>query len=277
VQQIEPDITLFRGDAVESVATAFVHRGEALLVDTLASDADAAAMRRYIRDQLRARVRRIVMTHYMNDHMAGLRLYPDAEIVAQRYFMHTYLSQRERSVADDDAFVAPTTTFSDSLAFRWGRRDLRLFHNPGKNMCDAVVDVPDAGLVLCGDALVGHIAYLGTGAPELIDDALARLQRLGRGRVVPGHIGLLDGEAFAHARHYLRRLRAHTADSRHASPASLAALPIEACLAEGLAPRPFEREWHGRNLAVIGERHVFALPVTPAPPPAGHARDALPA
>lgn len=259
VQQIEPDITVFRGDAVESVATVFVHRGEALLVDTLASEVDAAAMQRYIRDELGASVRRIVMSHYMNDHMAGLRLFPEAEIVAQRYFMHTYLSQRERSAADDDAFVAPTVTFSHTLAFRWGRREMCLFHNPGKNMCDTVIDVADADLVLCGDALVGHIAYLGTAAPELIDGALARLQGLGRGRVVPGHMGLLDGQAFAHARHYLRRLREHASDSRGVAPAALRTLPIEACLAEGLAPRPFEREWHDHNLAIISERHVFAL------------------
>lgn len=260
IQQIEPDIILFRGEAFESVATVFVHRDEALLVDTLASDADAAAMRRYIRDELHATVRRIVMTHYMSDHMAGLRLFPDAEILAQRYFMHTYLSQRGRSAADDGAFVAPTITFDDSLAFRWGRHALRLFHNPGKNMSDAAVDVPEADLVLCGDALVGHIAYLGTAAPAMIDDALACLQRLRRGRVIPGHIGLLDGRAFAHARHYLRRLRECTSASRDMSPAALSALAIERCLADGLSPRPFEREWHHRNLAVIGERHLFALP-----------------
>ncbi|MEP6897758.1 MAG: MBL fold metallo-hydrolase [Rhodanobacter sp.] len=237
-----------------------------MLIDALADDHDAQAMRRHIENDLGATVRLIVMTHGMNDHMAGLRLFPAAHILAHRYFMHTYLSQRQRSAVDDAAFVAPTIEYSGELRFRWGRHELRLFHNPGKNMSDTVVDVPASDLVFCGDALVGNIAYIGSSAPVLIDGALGRLQNLGRARVVPGHIGLLGGDAFGNARTYLHRLGEQVRALGNVSPESLQTISVESCLADGLSPRPFERKWHGRNLEVIAERRVFAVsPVRIAP------------
>lgn len=270
IHPLEPDLWMFRGDDTESVATVIMHGRDALLIDSLAGDADADAMRYHIETDLGARVRLIVMTHYMNDHMAGLRLFPQAEILAHRYFMHTFLSQRQRSGDDDAAFVAPTIEYADELSFRWGRHALQLFHNPGKNMSDTVIDLPENDLVFCGDALVGHIAYIGSAAPTMIDRALERLQRMGRGCVVPGHIGLLGGEAFANARTYLRRLgEAVRALGDRAvgdpSPDALAAITVESCLAEGRSASPFEREWHGRNLEIIAERRVFAVPTLAEP------------
>jgi cyclase len=263
VQRIESDIWMFRGSDLEAVSTVFVHGKHALLVDALANVDEAGWIRRHVEQSLGATVRMIVMTHYMSDHMAGLHLFPAADVLAHRHFMQTYLSQKQRSAADDTLFVTPTIEFSDTLSFRWGRHRLHLFHNPGKTMSDTVVDVPDCDLVLCGDALVGNIAYIGSAAPSQIDTALCRLQELGRSRVIPGHIGLLDGHAFAHARQYLRRLREHAVKD---SPEALRLLPVEACLADGVVPCAFEREWHARNLDVVVERRVFAVPLPTTEP-----------
>jgi cyclase len=240
-----------------------VHGKHALLVDALANVDEAEWMRRHVEQSLGATVRMVIMTHYMSDHMAGLHLFPAADVLAHRHFMQTYLSQRQRSAADDSLFVTPTVEFSDRLSFNWGRHRIDLFHNPGKTMSDTVVDVPDSDLVLCGDALVGNIAYIGSAAPSQIDTALTRLQNLGRSRVIPGHIGLLDGRAFAHARQYLRRLREHAVND---SSEELRVLPVEACLADGLEPCPFEPEWHARNLEIVAERRVFAVPSQGAVP-----------
>jgi cyclase len=260
---LEPDVWMYRGDDTESVATAMLHDADALLIDSLASQADAQAMRRHIEVELGTKVRLIVMTHYMSDHMAGLRLFPDAQILAHQLYMHTYLSQRGRSAADDEAFVAPTIEYADQLSFHWGRHALQLFHNPGKNMSDTVIDVPGIDLVFCGDALVGRTAYIGSSAPLLIDRALARLQQLGRSRVVPGHIGLLSGEAFAHARAYLRRLGEEVRALGDPSREAIYSITIESCLADGLNAQAFEREWHARNLELVAERRLFAVPPMP--------------
>jgi glyoxylase-like metal-dependent hydrolase (beta-lactamase superfamily II) len=262
VAEIDRDVLLFRGDAYEAVATAFVRGDDVLLVDALGSRTDAARMRDYLELVLGKTVRAIVVTHYMSDHIAGLKLFPQAEIVAHRYFMHTYLSQRQRSAEDDDSFVAPTSVIDGSLGLRWGRHALELFHNPGKTLCMLCVDVPGCDLLFASDNLVGNIVYLSSGAPQLIDSSLERLQRRRRGRVVGGHIGLLPGEAIASARHYLARLRDRVRQAGGGS-AAVRAISIQDCVAPTVEPVPFEREWHERNLEVVLERRPFAVEGAP--------------
>ena len=257
VERIEDDIWIFHGDFYESVATVFVHRGNALLIDALGSDADAQWMKACIENDLKAEVKMIVMTHYMSDHMAALRLFPGAQILAHRNHLYTYLSQRHRTEDDDARFVAPTATYSDEVTLSWGGREISIFHNPGKTFCATAIDVPGCNLVFCGDALVGNIAYIGSSAPSLLDTGLSNLERLRRGRIVPGHIGMLGADAFSNARIYLKRLGALV----RACPGldAIADIKIEECLAPGVQPVPFEVEWHGRNLGVIAERRVFAV------------------
>jgi len=261
IEQIESDIVLFRGDAYESLATVFLHRGRALLIDALADAQDAKIMRRHIEDQLGAQVDLIVMTHYMNDHMAALQLFPRAQIVAHQHYMHTYLSQRMRTAEDDTQFVAPTITFTGSLKFQWGRHALEVFHNPGKTMCAIGIDVPGCDLIFCGDAIVGHTAYLGTSAPEVIDEALVQFQRRRRGRIIPGHIGVLSDRAFGDARRYLHRLGKFVFKIRleDSSEDRIRNIRIEDCLPADIQPTSFERIWHDRNLDLIIDRCLFAF------------------
>src|SRR5437868_5902272 len=108
VIELESDILVFRGAVYESLATAFIHGREALLVDALADQRDAEAMRTHLEGRLGLRVRLILMTHYMSDHMAGLRLFPRARIAAHRLYAQTFLSQRDRSPQDERNFVLPS-------------------------------------------------------------------------------------------------------------------------------------------------------------------------
>jgi cyclase len=258
IQAPEPDILVFRGEAYESLATTFIHDRDVLLVDALAERADAEAMREYLEVELGMRVRFILMTHYMSDHMAALGLFPGARIAAHRHYAHTFLSQRGRSQQEELEFVPPSIELTGDLSFDWGRHRLQVFHNPGKTPCMLNVDVPDADLVICSDNLVGNTAYLSYTAPELLDAGLARLQQLDRSRVIPGHMGVLPGIAIGNARHYLKRLGEQVMAVRCDGVADrIRAIPIEDCLAPGVTPTPFEREWHDMNLDVVLERGIF--------------------
>jgi len=254
IEPIDSDILVFRGDFFESLATAFIRDGDVLLVDALASRADAGEMRRHLEDDLGKKVRVIVATHYMNDHMAGLRLFPDAQIIAHRFYQHTFLSQRGRTVEDDEDFVPPTTVFGDTLTLNWGRHTLHLFHNPGHTMSTIGIDVADRDLLFTGDNVLGNMAYVSSSAPALIAGAIDRLVRLPRRRIVPGHIGVLPGTAPRNALHYLGRLR-----DRVVAGGAIRDIAIEDCLVAGVEPTPFEREWHGKNLDVILERRLLTV------------------
>ena len=262
VETIESDILVFRGDVYESVATAFLYDGHALLVDALASQPDAEWMRDHLEKRLGCKVRLLVSTHYMNDHMAGLRLFPEAEIVAHSYFMYTFLSQRNRSAEDDADFVAPTTLLEGSRKLEWGRHSLEIFHSPGKTLCTLCIDVPTADLLIVSDTVVGNIAYISSSAPELIEGAIDRLRQRHRTRIIPGHMGVLPGEALRNARYYLGRLRERVVEARGRAGPSVEAvrgIGIHECLAPGVEPTAFEREWHGRNLDVVLDRRIFTV------------------
>ena len=258
------DIVMFVGDCHESVATAFVHDRDVLLVDALADAEDARSLHRVLTGEMDKRVRMIVATHYMSDHMAGLHLFSEATVLAHAHHRQTYLSQQQRTSQDDADFVVPAMTFDGSMEIAWGRHRLRLMHNPGKTMDTINIDVPTADLVIAGDNIVGNIVYLSRAAPEMIDAAIERLQRLNRAHVVGGHMGCFPGSALANARHYLARLRqqviaARRSDSMALIAGQIAAIRIEDCLAPGLVSSAFEREWHARNLDVIDTQSVFLL------------------
>ncbi|MCC6071698.1 MBL fold metallo-hydrolase [Massilia sp. GCM10020059] len=276
IEQIDTDILLFTGDACESLATAFIDSERVLLVDALASDADALAMRDHLEGKLGKKVHAIVLTHGHSDHLAGVRLFPGAEVIAQRLFLYTFMEKRDRPAADDAAFVAPAIAVDQQMTLPWGRHTLELFHSPGKTMCSLGIDVASADLLFVADNIVGNIAYIGASVPQLIDEAIARLQRRGRSRIIPGHMGLQDRTALSNARHYLAMLGARVSQARATSPDADAAGKIRAigigeCLASNQKATPFEQHWHAQNLEIIIERKLFALAYR-APAPAEESR-----
>lgn len=260
-EALAPDILLFTGADHESVATAFLHEGDALLVDALGSVQDAHAMRDVLCQQLGKTVRIIAATHYMSDHLAGMALFPDAIRIAHRHHRHGFASQNVRV---DDFYREPHVVFDIAMQLQWGRHELHFFHNPGRTLDHVTIDAPGADLACAGDAIVGNIVYVSRSEPSLLRAAIARIQGLRRKTIIGGHIGRFDGNVLDRAQHYLAQLQAAVVDIRnHAPPeqrdARIAALPIEACIAPGVQAQPFEREWHRHNLSAIVSQQLFAL------------------
>jgi len=259
-QQLGEDAWLFVGDDFESAATAFFHGDEVFLVDALASVRDAAWMCDVLAG-MGKRVRMVATTHYMSDHLAGIGLFPEATTIAHRHYRHTFLSQ---NVREDSYYVEPDITFDGQMRVRWGRHEIRLLHNPGKTMDHVSVDVPEADLVCTGDNIVGNIVYLSKANPRLIDEAIARMQQLGRGRVISAHMGVFPASVLANARAYLAKLRDLAVEIRRSCPGTAFAarvdgIRIEDCLAAGVVATTFEREWHQNNLDLIRDMAVFEL------------------
>lgn len=259
IEALQPDLLVLRGRAYQSLATAFVYERDVLLVDALAGREDAEAMRDYLECELGVHVRLILMTHYMSDHMAGLNVFPDAKIAAHPLYSHTFFAQRNRTPEEEQAFLRPAIELSGELTFSWGGHRLRVFHNAGKTPCTLNVDVPTADLAICGDNLVCNIAYLSISTPDLLLKGLTELGRLGRSRVIPGHVGVMPSIALTHARQYLVRLGEKAAAARQtADPVNgVRAISIESCFTARCEPIAFEREWHARNLDVILERGLY--------------------
>ena len=261
IEQLAPDIIMLVGTDHESVATAFLDGDDVLLVDALASDGDAQWLRRVLCDEMGKVVRIVAATHFMSDHIAAMPLFPDALTIAHRHHRHAFLNQNRRV---DAWYREPRVLFDNAMAIRWGRHELRFLHNPGKTMDHASVDVPSADLVCAGDNIVGNIVYLSRADPAAIRTAIGRMRQFGRGTVVGGHIGRFPGTVLDNAIHYLDRLRQAVVRIRTGEAADqvdpcIDAIAIEDCLAPGIEPSGFEREWHRHNLAAVIAQSVFAF------------------
>ncbi len=256
---MESDIHLFVGETYDSNSTAFVKGDEVLLVDGMASRRDASELRERVEGGMKKRVRFLLVTHYFSDHLAALRLFPGAEIIAHRNYLHTFTTERHRTREEEANFVEPTMLVDDTLLMRWGRYTLNVFHNPGHTLSTLSIDVPEADLLLTGDTVVGNIVYISYTAPEILRQALRRLKRRGRGRLISSHTGVREGRAVENALDYLERLEANARAAWRAGEdgREVLRIPIGECLSPGLTPSPFEEMYHGRNLESIVERRLL--------------------
>jgi cyclase len=259
-EQVAPDIYMFVGESYQSISTVLTDANKALLIDAQAGPADAERLRHFVEEELKKQVCLILCTHYMSDHMAALKLFPESTIVAQQEYMQTFESQRSLTDEERGWFVRPTVTFSNKLTLRWGRYTLDVFHNPSHTQSTVGIDIPEADLLLVGDAFFGGTVFLSSaGEPKNFYTALKRLQSKGRGRVIPGHIGMYDGRAFEHALFYLKSLQGLVEEARRSSRVkdSILEIPIEDCLDPHVEASDFEREFHQINLELIIKRNLF--------------------
>ena len=216
--------------------------GRALLVDAMGGAADAAGLAAYL-DAAGLAVSTILVTHYFSDHLAALRLFPAATIVAHAACRATFAAQVNRTAEETGFFVEPTLRLDGDAVLHFGGRELRVFHNPGYTPCMLNVDIPALDLAHAGDTVVGNMVFLAYADLPQLRAALRRLAGLGRRRLIASHGGLAGPESIGAAERYLERLLAETGAGRRPT--------LEDCLDPGTAFDGAERYYHGRNLTAL--------------------------
>lgn len=264
IDQLESDIYILVGETYGANSTAFINGDDLLLVDAMASHADAEELKNFIEKGLKKQVRFIICTHYFSDHMAALKLFPQAQIIAHKNYMHTFTSEKYRTAEEAAHFVEPTIQISDGLVMKWGKYTLDIFHNPGHNMSTINIDVPEADLLMIGDTVVGNLVYLLYSTPEMFIPALKRAQRRNRSRLITSHQSIRSGKAIDNALFYVDRLQENVRAARRSSAnrEAILTIAIESCLPAGVEGTNFERISHQRNLESIIERGLFATAAT---------------
>lgn len=258
--QIDDDVYLFIGEAYRSNSTVFVSQDEVLLVDALGSLSDAERLKEFVETELKKEVRFILCTHFFSDHLAALKLFPQATVIAHKNYLDTFNSELYRSREEESHFREPDILMSDEMKIKWGKHVLDVFYNPGHTTSTLAIDVQDANLLLVSDTLVGNIVYLAYSTPERLVSALDRLQTRARNRLLSSHGNVRTSAAIFNAQFYLERLRNKTNEARASEEGeqSLLKASLETCLPNGVEPTAVERLYHARNLQTILERNVFA-------------------
>jgi glyoxylase-like metal-dependent hydrolase (beta-lactamase superfamily II) len=256
-EPIDADAVLFHGAAYDSTSLTLFDGDRALLVEGLASAADAEALRATLTREMGKRVALLISTHYFSDHLAAWNLFPDAPVLAHENAAATFWNEQFRTAAEAAHYRAPTFLLSGRLEIAWGRFRLDVFENHGHTTGTLNVDIPALDLLHVGDTAVGRMVYLQYSAPEAIDRALGRALGRGRRRVLRSHGGLTGPETLASARGYLANLEARVAEARRAAR-PIDTIRIEDCLPPGPPPTDFESFFHARNLASIEARGLYS-------------------
>ncbi|OJH37567.1 MBL fold metallo-hydrolase [Cystobacter ferrugineus] len=256
-QSLAPDVLVVIGDTYASNATLFLNGPDVLMVDALGSRADAEVLRRFVQDELRARVRLVVSTHGFSDHLAALQAFPEALVLAHERLEDTFRAERYQSEEEAGFFRAPELRVSAPLHLQWGRHALEVFPNTGHTPSTLNIDVPALDLLFSADTAVGNMAYLAYGAPEAIDAALARAEARGRSRVIQGHGGVVSSRTLGAARHYLRTLEFAVREAR-GEPERVRAISLGDCLPADVRGGGFEEVFHKRNLDEVVSRRLWA-------------------
>ena len=260
IDHLESDIYVLVGETYGANSTAFINGDEVLLVDAMASLADAEAMKNFIEKELQKQVRFIICTHYFSDHLTALKLFPQAQIIAHKNYLHTFTTEMYRSAEEEAHFVEPTMQISDGLVMKWGKFTLDIFHNPGHTLSTINIDVPEADLLMVGDTVVGNLAYLFYSTPEMLTSALQRARRRNRSRMITSHQSVHGSQAIDNALIYVKRLGKNVRTARHSSANgnAISNIALESCLSPGVEGTDFERIFHQRNLEAIIERRLFS-------------------
>jgi len=224
-ESLANDVEVFVGDTYSSNATVFRSPEGTLIIDALASTADARALAARA-----APVRLVILTHGFSDHLAALRTLAGVPVLAHRALGATFAREQFRSDEEATFFREPTVRIAHPTSVSWGRHLLELTPLPGHTESDLVIDVPSIDTLFTGDIAVGNIAYFKYSDVPAHRAALEWCIAHARGRVVQGHGGVKPAQTLRDALAYLDGFV-------RGDPPEPAA--------------PFERIFHQRNLDLL--------------------------
>lgn len=186
------------------------HGTDALLVDVKVGDF-ARRLRREVTVEHQHHVRRIVLTHSHRDHVGGLSLYPDTEVVM--------VHPATRARLTEAGVRARWVEISREAALVLGNEEVRVIH-PGVAHSDGdlVVHFPNRRLLVAGDLFVADsLPYVdGRAGGNLLayGRTLDRVLTLDFDEVVPGHGPLAPRAKLELLRAYLAALEQQTREAR---------------------------------------------------------------
>ena len=252
LREVTPTIWLAERplDAEVSVCAAII-LGETVsaVVDTLIRPADMDPVRELL--DRHGQPTLVVNTHADWDHTWGNAAFPGTPIIAHRLCRAAMLTEGQRRLVEkraeeperyrDVIIVPPTITFAEFMDIDLGGLTLSIHHLPGHTADEAVVHIPEAGILFAGDAAEWPIPTTEVGPLAPWADALRRWAARDDVRtVVPSHGPIGDAQLLRDNAAYLEALLTDP-DVRWEPPGIM----------------PFYQEAHRTNAAVARrERNV---------------------
>jgi glyoxylase-like metal-dependent hydrolase (beta-lactamase superfamily II) len=196
-ERVADDVYTFQSDVYAQVnAGAVIGHDWAVVIDTLAFPDETLAIREFIEEELKRKVRYVINTHYHADHSWGNCFFPGAYI-----FSHGLCREKLEKIGVDSlaAAIEMDTTFQKTqivlphmtlnegvLELIIGEKTLRFIELPGHSPDGIGVYVVEDEVLFAGDVWM-PIPHIVDGDPEVMRESLKHIESLTIENVVQGH------------------------------------------------------------------------------------------
>jgi glyoxylase-like metal-dependent hydrolase (beta-lactamase superfamily II) len=196
-ERVADDVYTFQSDIYAQVnAGAVIGQDWAVVIDTLAFPDETLAIREFIEDELKRKVRYVINTHYHADHSWGNCYFPGAYILSHGLTRELLEKHGEKSLKTalevDNVFqktqiVLPHLTLDTGvLELIVGEKTLRFIELPGHSSDGIGVYIMEDEVLFSGDVWM-PIPHIVDGDPDVMRDSLKKIEKMTIENVVQGH------------------------------------------------------------------------------------------
>lgn len=196
-ERVADDVYTFQSDVYAQVnAGAIIGQEWAVVIDTLAFPDETLAIRQFIEEELKRKVRYVINTHYHADHSWGNCFFPGAYVLGHALCRENLEKIGEASLtaalATDKVFqktqiVLPHLTIdSGVLELIVGDKTLRFIELPGHSNDGIGVYIVEDEVLFAGDVWMA-IPHIVDGDSEIMKESLRSIESLIIENVVQGH------------------------------------------------------------------------------------------
>lgn len=196
-ERVADDVYTFQSDVYAQVnAGAVIGQDWAVVIDTLAFPDETLAIREFIEDDLKRKVRYVINTHYHADHSWGNCFFPGAYVLSHalcRDLLEMYGQKSLTAVQEmDNTFqktqiVLPHITLDEGLLeLIIGEKTLRFIELPGHSPDGIGIYIVEDEVLFAGDVWM-PIPHIVDGDGEVMRESLRKIKKLTIENVVQGH------------------------------------------------------------------------------------------
>lgn len=196
-ERVADDVYTFQSDIYAQVnAGAIIGQDWAVVIDTLAFPDETLAIREFIEDELKRKVRYVINTHYHADHSWGNCFFPGAFVFSHGLCRNLLKKHGQKSLDAvlemDNTFqktqiVLPHITLNEGLMeLVIGDKTLRFIELPGHSPDGIGVYIVEDEVLFAGDVWM-PIPHIVDGDGEIMRQSLKKIEELTIENVVQGH------------------------------------------------------------------------------------------
>jgi glyoxylase-like metal-dependent hydrolase (beta-lactamase superfamily II) len=206
-ERVADDVYTFQSDVYAQVnAGAVIGQEWAVVIDTLAFPEETLAIREFIEEELKRKVRYVINTHYHADHSWGNCFFPGAYVLSHalcRANLEKFGAESLTAAMETDKVFQKTqivlphlTIDSGVLELIVGDKTLRFVELPGHSDDGIGVYIVEDEVLFAGDVWM-PIPHIVDGDPDTMRESLRKIKSLTIENVVQGHGEvILRGEVY---------------------------------------------------------------------------------